>query len=628
MSSARDPHHDRPNDKGDAAKRFFALSDRVTCFPVLHGSADYALAVRDEVFANRYDCIAVPLPDSFREEVIESVKQLPEVRAVVQSCDDDDTNFSYVPIDPAQAVIRAIRMALQERIALRFIDLEVRDWRAEMSVHPDPYALKSLSPMKFAAAVLPALEAPKAESMADKRARHMAFELHKLELDFERILFLPSMLDWVWIKRAFDERAAFPTGDVSYAPINSYPVDKQTLSFFLGELPYITHLYERFRHGLDVEQSLGIDGVKELLVETRDRLSKRSRSAMSRVTLKTMRIYLQYVRNLTLLRRRLRPDLFTLIEAAKQVFGDDYAIELIKTAKDYPEQPDFDEAVLRMAPGIADIPEAGMRPVHSRLPGDLLTWRNIDLHPEPEPPDQAEWTQVWNPQSQCSHPPEDIRIESFNRHVREQAKQILTSEFAHVEKFRSSVKDGIDIRETLRNWHTGDIYVRELPPSRSDIDVTVFLFDVPAETERYPWRSTWFAEHQNESTLVFFATNFMSDLVGPGIAKATYGGAFFIYPPRPIVDIWQDPAFNDAKTLEERLLTGAFAHAKERHVAVVSPGTIKASWRKLARRYGKSIIHLPLNRFSTSVIDRLRTFHVLNGKEIRSYAADYIRRVE
>ena len=35
--------------------------------------------------------------------------------------------------------------------------------------------------------------------------------------------------------------------------------------------------------------------------------------------------------------------------------------------------------------------------------------------------------------------------------------------------------------------------------------------------------------------------------------------------------------------------------------------------------------HIPLGRFSRDTIDRIRRFHVLNGKRVRSYAARFIR---
>jgi hypothetical protein len=114
-------------------------------------------------------------------------------------------------------------------------------------------------------------------------------------------------------------------------------------------------------------------------------------------------------------------------------------------------------------------------------------------------------------------------------------------------------------------------------------------------------------------------------MVGPGIAKARYGGVFFLYPPRDIPDIWTDPRLPPARTLEERLISAAVFHSRQPHVAIVSPGPLKAAWKTLARLRGKRLVHLPLSRFSARTVDRLRNFHVLNGKRVRSYAARFIR---
>ena len=53
-------------------------------------------------------------------------------------------------------------------------------------------------------------------------------------------------------------------------------------------------------------------------------------------------------------------------------------------------------------------------------------------------------------------------------------------------------------------------------------------------------------------------------------------------------------------------------------------GTV--GWRQLAKRFNKKWVHLPLSRFSDSTVQQLRMVHVLNGKDIRSYAADFIRK--
>ena len=103
-----------------AAVRFLSLSERVRVLPITHGSGDFAVRVREEMLARTPDCLAVPLPPSFQEQVEAAVAQLPAVRAVVQRDADapegGEEGFSYVPIDPCQGVIAAIRVALGERV--------------------------------------------------------------------------------------------------------------------------------------------------------------------------------------------------------------------------------------------------------------------------------------------------------------------------------------------------------------------------------------------------------------------------------------------------------------------------------------------------------------------------------
>ena len=152
------------------------------------------------------------------------------------------------------------------------------------------------------------------------------------------------------------------------------------------------------------------------------------------------------------------------------------------------------------------------------------------------------------------------------------------------------------------------------------------LFDTPADPRQYRWRATWFAEHEEESTLAFFATPFENQPVGPGICVATYGGALFLFPPRNIPDIWRDRRFDFATTLEERLIAAGCKHAECRQVALLSPVAPGHNWRKIARMFGKTLVHVPLGQFSDSTIQQLRIMHVLNGKNVRSYAADFIRR--
>ncbi|MCA9033421.1 MAG: hypothetical protein KDA66_21575, partial [Planctomycetaceae bacterium] len=196
------------------------------------------------------------------------------------------------------------------------------------------------------------------------------------------------------------------------------------------------------------------------------------------------------------------------------------------------------------------MPDGEIVRMKNRLAGPPVSWRTCQLNRRPPKLDQMKWQMQWNPFRQCSWPPEDVAIERFRTHVKDHALKLLGQDLARSEKFSTSLKDGLDIRETLRNWHTGDLYVKVFPPTRGSLDCVVMLFDSPADPRDYPWRITWHAEHHDESTLSFYATHFGEEIVGPGIAMASYGGAMFLFPPRDIPNVWHDPRFDYADTLE------------------------------------------------------------------------------
>lgn len=610
------------------ADDFLTIAPGVRVLPIVHGSGDFAVRVRDELLARPYDCLAVPLPEAFREDVEAAVEELPTISAVVRrDAGEDGEGFSYVPIDPCQGVIAAIRTAIGERIPRAFIDLDAPRYEAVHAAFPDPYALKRVSPERFAAAVLPSIPRP-TEGFPAARIAHMAAELRSLQRRRKLTLLVCSILDWPWIREAFHAQAEPPEPEPVFAPTQSFRVAPETLLFLLGELPFITALYERGRRELTPDDDLSVDGVKELVLHARERLRVARPKLAQRATPALLSTLFRYARNLSLIERRLTPDLFTLVTAARQTAGDDLALAVAESAREYAYAGDSDEDdpdALRMGVGRAEIPGSGVASMVSRLPGQAVSWRACELRPRPKDPERRRWLQRWDPYGMCSWPPEDDRIESFHRHVKDQARAILGADLARSEKFTTSVRDGLDIRETLRNWHSGDVYVKVVPPGRGSIEVVVFLFDVPADPKVYVNRATWYAEHTEESTLAFYATDPFQNLVGPGVAQAQYGGALFLYPARAIPDVWADPRLDRLDTLESRLLAAAFLHSRERHVAVVSPGPPPAAWRRLARGYGRKIVHLPLRRFGGAMLERLRTFHVLNGKHVRSYAADYIR---
>jgi hypothetical protein len=626
----------QPADNADGAdfKAILQLSPRVTCLPVVHGSGDFALEARRWLLEERFDCVAVPLPPSFQEPVEEAIGRLPSPAIVVQreptrfdnGGDADHPTMNYVPIDPCQPVIAALRWALEERVTREFIDRETAQFEAYSAYLPDPYAVKRTAAARFAAAVLPALTRPEPGSQPDQRIRHMASRLRQLERRYRSVLCVCSLLDWPWLREAFVERRAADEDQDEVAVAELFGVEPKNLLFLLGELPFITGLYERARRELEDDTNLSIDGVKELLLSAREAYQIEFKSRARRIGPLLLRQCLKYVRNLSLIDRRLTPDLYSLVVAAQQTAGDQFALRVAEIAGTYPFAEDDQGPRLSLGMGQAQLPDGEVFNMVNRLAGPPLEWRSFELQRRPEKNEQQQWRMSWNPYQQCSWPPEDERIESFRSHVFDRARAILGADLAKTEKFTTSIQDGIDIRETMRHWHDGGLYVKVLPPSRARLDCVVILFDSPADPREYTWRTTWFAEHAEESTLAFFATDFREQAIGPGICLASYGGALFLFPPMVIPDIWSDPRLDFTDTLEERLIAAGCLHARESHVALLSGMPPGAGLRRLAKRFGKRLVHVPLGQFSDSTIQQLRMVHVLNGKHVRSYAANFIRK--
>ncbi len=607
----------------------YRLTPSVTLLPVIHGSGDYTIAVRRVLLEHSFDRLVVPLPPSFQSPVEAGILQLPAPGIVIQDPDtwedvDVPLPMTYVPMDPCQAVIAAIRSSLEEHRPVTYADQETLAFIPSASVLPDTYALREVAIHHFSASILPALQRPEHPAILS-RIVHFAAQLRTLDNASEKILALCSIHDWPWIRESFAAKQSPPEEWQDPEKPLLFSVAPKTLIFLFGEIPWITGLYEQARQELNDDTNLSVDGVKDLLLAAREAYRKHLRHRARSITPQALGLCLRYMRNLSLLDRRLTPVLYTVIMASKQVLGDSFAMHVAELAREYPYGTSVQGPQVSM--GIDSLRMGDqIRTCVNRLPGSPIVWRSLRLQRRPDRDEQKRWSMRWNPHSQCSWPPEDEKIECFRAHVVDRAKQIMGSHLAKSEKFTTSMKDGIDLRETLRNWHTGEIYVKEHPTDRGTLDAVVMLFDAPADPRDYPWRTTWFAEHKDESTLAFFASDFRREPIGPGICQATYGGALFLFPPVGILDIWTDPRLEFTETLEERILAAACLHARSSHIALMSQWPPGAGYRRLARRFKKKWVHVPLSSFGQSTIQQLRTVHVLNGKEVRSFATHFIRK--
>ena len=311
------------------AEELLKIGPHVTALPVVHGSGDFAWEVRRIMSSGNFDCVAVPLPSSFQQLTEQAIVSFPNPGIVVQrdfqaldaqwderdwsqSDSDDSDEFepqlgaSYVPIDPCQPVIAALRSAMGERLPRHFIDLETFQFEVISRPLPDAYALKQVPIYQFASAVVPHLEKPPSEQWA-RRISHMAWRLRELSVNYQRILFVVSVLDWPWIREAFLATDLTAPEQETVNECEQYQVDKETLYFLLGEIPFITNLYEQARASLEDDAELSIDGVKELLMNARTAYRKEFGNRARQITPRTLATCLKYIRNLSLIDHRFFP---------------------------------------------------------------------------------------------------------------------------------------------------------------------------------------------------------------------------------------------------------------------------------------------------------------------------------
>ena len=50
----------------------------------------------------------------------------------------------------------------------------------------------------------------------------------------------------------------------------------------------------------------------------------------------------------------------------------------------------------------------------------------------------------------------------------------------------------------------------------------------------------------------------------------------------------------------------------------------RSALKNYAKRFGKKVVYLPIGQLSPVTLNKLRVFHVLDGKDKREIAGDYI----
>ena len=600
----------------------------VTFLPVVAGSMEFAAEVRRAILAARPETVAVPLWRDLQAEILGAVARLPELSAIAWSwsdpASDDEDGDSYWIVEPGDPYVEAIRTARETGAEVLFLLESVMDGSNGLNLFaaaplPDSYAVSRLGAGTY---VELALSAPGTPAPRDGVILQMASALQgsdptRATLAVVALQSVTSLIKCLDVPAGESELELPSASMLDASVVNLHP---DCLAEVCNLPPFYAERYEYWRTQVETSPPDRLSLQRELLreselnyqIQTNEQLTNWQRRQLAR-----------FSRKLALSAQMLLPDLFDLLTAARGVADDNFAWEVWHAAGQWPWQLAESELETRTLTSEDLSPNTRRMRLHRMPMREKRMRRPRGLKDRPKERYPGEWAERVDGDAICSYPPEDLVIEDYGRMLRQKARSMLTDDRTHVEPFRTSLLDGIDVRETIRNWHRREIWVRRSERLAGDIGAVVVVFDEDPG-DRYGYCTTWLGEHQNESDMAFYSTFPFDHMIGPGIGRAEYGGFLMVLPSRRMYDVWSDPDYDMAESKSERLLLAGLDYSLERHVLYVASKPPRSIFRNTAARLGRSIIYLPIGQLSPSKLKKIRVVHVLDGYQHRRDAKEYL----
>ena len=483
------------------------------------------------------------------------------------------------------------------------------------------------------------------------REYYMACNLKQLMESHEKVLFVVGLAHWERIK-TYLEDDNLNMDVLNYNPeVKSmiYNVASEHLNRVFTEVPYFVYQWEKqwetdlfsdirpFMENYDKTDFIPViylKGVQEYEKRYEERISIQQSLQLK-----------QYMRNLVLIDGRLTPDIYHLAISAKNIIDDDFAWFVYKTSVFYPYAVDKDDDMPTI-PITGDFFKLDGKYIRlkRRIPSQGKT-KTLKLRRVKEEMPGDDWKKDWEEDKYgiCSWPEEDIILEQQYQYIRSVGHRILTEKYTKTVKFTGSLLDGIDIRETLKNWHTGqNIYVKEIKRIEGSITSLIVIFDdeklaidyQPKSNvfkEKYSHNISFYAEHENESDLVFFSTEPGVNLIGPGISIIKLGGILSEFPPlshdQGLFDCFDRSynfLFGKCYWKSERLLMSAIYQSSGKNIIFIAKKRPKPYFYKIARKRDKEVVFIQASAISNSTLEKIKYMHILAGRYRRAYAKDYI----
>ncbi len=619
--------------------------NNILTIPSIHSRAYFAMAVREAVETFKPTIVVVEQPKNYELLLREAITRLPYVSLIIKTSRNKEALF--IPIDPCDSIIEAVSCAISKEIDFAAIDLDVDVFPSNSKyLMPDDYALSKVGLSNFYEYVLKHYDFYKdenKESVDIKRESYMSKKLANIAKTHERVLFVCGLSHWEGIKSNLSKYLDNKSNDLDTFNIEEdsiiqkksankskytiYTVHKNSLNHVLGEMPFTTYFYEMYKNK-ELEYFDKLKTIEIAYSEARHKY----KNPISYVQQKRLG---DYVRNLAMVDGNIVPDSVDVLTAAKCMVNNDYALEVFDVINYYPYYNDEDDRY-----PVIEID----RDPHSAALSTLLRNKRINLKrhdyvwktalkksnitTRPSEQYEGQWEDMWDKRNNMlSHVPEDISMERYMNIIRQRVTQMLTEDKMKIEPFSVSMKDGIDMRETIKNYHEKKVYVKELPKLKGNIGHVVMIFDEMHDDD-YPCRMVWYSEAHDDSDLIMYSTEPGMELVGPGISKSYFGGYASLMPPMITEDLWREyrkiKRSGIIQNCADFLLFMAIEYSIDKYLVYTAPNKPSALLYDEAKNRNVEIIYIPLATLPNETINKLKQFHILGDKRIRDIANRYI----
>ena len=590
---------------------------RFTYFPVVPGKLEFAVEVRRAILRGRPAVVALELPVTLREAYLRAIVRLPQMTVIFYPEGEEDEAV-YIPVEPCDPFVEAIRTGLEIGAEIVFADPDSGERPHLPDSYPDAYALQSIRVAQYVESyrVYPQERSEEIEQHADG----IAWKLQGTD-PLARVMVVLSLNLLDPVLDAMERPQAQPLAPIRREGVELLNPHPESLVEICLEYPYLQARYEQFRKEMTAlglvdrrhaQHTLFREAEKLYEVNTGDHVDHWQRRTLAKFT-----------RNLAVVNRELVASLFDLTVAARSVVDDNYGWEVWELAGKYAPQSDHtDLPTSRISADEVWINTKRIR-LRRRIASTKRRMRPVGLKARKKEKIPGEWASELNGDSICSYPPEDLVIEDYGRFLKKKGKSILSEERTRTEPFTTSLLDGIDLRETVRNWHEGKIYVKSQEKVHGEVGSVVVIFDEDT-AGKYNYMTTWLGEHQNESDMAFYSTFPFEHMVGPGIGRGEYGGFLMSLPARRMYDVWQDPDYDMAESKSERLLLAGLDYSVQKYVVYVAAKPPRTIFRSVAARFGRTIIYIPMGQLSPVALKKIRVVHVLDGYDKREAAKEYL----